>query len=42
MKQERKVLDDLFVLVGALKVLGLEAAHLAMKTRLVDYLKNHK
>jgi repressor LexA len=36
------ILDELYVLVGALKVLGLESAHLAMKTRLTDYLKNHK
>jgi len=35
-------LDELYVLVGALKVLGLDGAHIAMKTRLIDYLKNHK
>lgn len=34
-----KTLDDLYVLVGALKVLELDGAHTAMKTRLVDYLK---
>ena len=34
-------LDELYVLVGALKVLGLDGAHLAMKTRLIDYLKSH-
>lgn len=34
-----EVLDDLYVLIGALKVLGLDSAHLAMKTRLTDYLK---
>jgi len=28
------VLDELYVLIGALKVLGLEDAHLAMKARL--------
>lgn len=35
----QKTLDELYVLVGALKVLGLDDAHLAMKTRLTDYLK---
>jgi SOS-response transcriptional repressor LexA len=29
-------LDELYVLVGALKVLGLNDAHLAMKTRLAE------
>jgi len=37
-----QVLDELYVLVGALKVLGLEGAHMAMKTRLLDYLKKNK
>lgn len=37
-----EILDELYVLVGALKVLGLEGAHVAMKTRLVDYLKNQR
>ena len=37
-----EILDELYVLVGALKVLGLDGAHVAMKTRLIDYLKNHK
>lgn len=32
-------LDELYVLVGALKVLGLDGAHVSMKTRLLDYLK---
>lgn len=32
-------LDEIYVLVGALKVLGLDGAHVAMKTRLIDYLK---
>ncbi len=32
-------LDELYVLIGTLKILGLEAAHIAMKTRLIDYLK---
>ena len=38
--QDANILDDLYVLVGALKILGLDAAHIAMKTRLIDYLKN--
>ena len=33
------VLDELYVLIGALKVLGLDGAHVATKTRLIDYLK---
>jgi len=33
------VLDEIYVLVGALKILGLDGAHVAMKTRLADYLK---
>ncbi len=36
------VLDELYVLVGALKVLGLEGAHMAMKTRLANYLRDNK
>ncbi len=32
---DEAVLDELYVLVGALKILGLTDAHLAMKTRLV-------
>jgi repressor LexA len=35
-----ETLDELYVLIGTLKILGLEAAHIAMKTRLVDYLKD--
>lgn len=35
-----ETLDELYVLIGALKVLGLEGAHVAMKTRLIDYLKS--
>lgn len=31
---DEKVLDELYVLIGSLKVLGLEEAHLAMKARL--------
>ena len=34
-----KTLDELYVLIGALKILELDGAHVAMKTRLVDYLK---
>jgi len=37
-----EVLDELYVLVGALKVLGLDGAHVAMKTRLIDYLKTQR
>jgi len=37
-----EVLDELYVLVGALKVLGLDGAHIAMKTRLIDYLKSQR
>jgi repressor LexA len=35
-----QTLDELYVLVGALKVLGLDGAHVAMKTRLTEYLKS--
>jgi len=35
----QETLDELYVLIGALKVLGLDGAHMAMKTRLTDYLK---
>jgi len=37
-----ETLDELYVLIGALKILGLESAHIAMKTRLTDYLKTQK
>lgn len=37
-----EILDELYVLIGALKVLGLNGAHVAMKTRLIDYLKANK
>jgi len=37
-----EVLDELYVLIGALKILGLDGAHVAMKTRLVEYLKDQK
>lgn len=33
------VLDELYVLIGTLKILGIDGAHVAMKTRLIDYLK---
>ena len=33
-------LDELYVLVGALKILGLDGAHVAMKTRLIDFVKS--
>lgn len=39
--ENQTVLDELYVLIGALKVLGLDGAHVAMKTRLIDYLKTH-
>lgn len=35
----QEILDELYVLIGALKVLKLDGAHIAMKTRLIDYLK---
>lgn len=37
---DEKILDELYVLIGSLKVLGLEDAHLSMKTKLMD-LKKH-
>ena len=39
---DANILDELYVLVGALKILGLDGAHVAMKTRLLDYLKSHR
>lgn len=36
------LLDEVYVLIGALKILGLDAAHVAMKTRLADYLKSQQ
>jgi len=39
---DQNVLDELYVLIGVLKVLGLDGAHVAMKARLVDYLKHVK
>ena len=35
----QETLDELYVLIGTLKILGIDGAHVAMKTRLVDYLK---
>ena len=37
----QEILDELYVLVGALKVLGLDGAHVAIKTRLTEYLKSN-
>lgn len=34
-----KLLDELYVLIASLKVLGLEDAHLSMKTKLIDIKK---
>jgi repressor LexA len=31
-----EILDELYVLIGALKILGIENAHVAMKTKLVN------
>ncbi len=39
---DEKVLDELYVLIGALKVLGLEEAHVAMKARLSGYTNRNK
>lgn len=39
---DSKTLDEIYVLVGALKILGLEEAHVAMKARLQDYTKQQK
>lgn len=38
-KHDDGVLDELYVLIGALKILGLEDAHVAMKSRLGDLIK---
>ncbi len=35
-KHDDRVIDELYVLIGALKILGLEDAHLAMRTRLTS------
>ena len=39
---DSEILDQLYVLVGALKVLGLDGAHVAMKTKLSDHLKSQR
>ncbi len=36
----QEILDEIYVLIGTLKILGLDGAHVAMKTRLTDYLKS--
>lgn len=36
---DSKTLDEIYVLIGALKILGLEEAHVAMKSRLQAYTK---
>lgn len=38
-QHDDSVLDELYVLIGALKILGLEDAHMAMKTRLSSVIK---
>ena len=38
--KDPEILDELYVLVGALKVLDLDEAYVATKTRLTDYLKS--
>lgn len=42
-EQDKKpeTLDEIYVLIGALKILGLDGAHVAMKTRLMNYLKDN-
>lgn len=35
-RHDESVLDELYVLIGALKILGLDDAHIAMKARLSD------
>jgi len=37
----QQILDELYVLIGALKILGLDSAHVAMKARLIDCIKSH-
>ena len=39
-KYDDKIMDEVYVLVGALKVLGLQDAHLSMKTRLTNLKKS--
>lgn len=40
-KNDPAVLDELYVLIGTLKILGLDGAHVAMRARLIDYNKSH-
>lgn len=37
---ETELLDQIYVLVGALKILGFEEAHVAMKSKLIDFVKS--
>lgn len=39
-KHDDAVLDELYVLIGSLKILGLEEAHIAMKARLSNLKKS--
>jgi SOS-response transcriptional repressor LexA len=39
---EEKILDQLFVLMATLKVVGLIDAHTAVKARITDYTNEHK
>lgn len=41
-KHDDLVLDELYVLIGALKILGLDDAHVAMKSRLGDLIKKNQ
>lgn len=43
LEQQKKpeLLDELYVLIGTLKILKLDGAHIAMKSRLINYLKNN-
>ena len=39
---DSNVLDELYVLIGSLKILGLDEAHVAMKARLSGYTHKNK
>lgn len=39
-RHDESVLDELYVLIGALKILGLDDAHMAMRARLATLIKN--
>lgn len=39
---DQKSIDNLYVLVGSLHILGLEEAHIATKSRLLELEKRHK